>query len=545
MKLTYQKRIFFSTLIHFIIFLCIPVHSQIIFGSSVKQDYISENQHKIDIIKYDLFIDIDAVNKSINAVAGITGVITDKTLTSIDLNFYENLKITSLILNDNTIDIDHRGSRLRISEIQMISDTFYISISYEGTPKSLGPIGFVFGEIKKRTLVYTLNQPELASVWFPCNDIPSDKAMLEMKIRNSKDNISVSNGRLIAIEEDETHKTYHWKTLYSISTYLVALYSAPYEYYTDYLVMNNDTLEIQYYVMPEHLENAQKDFAVHNDMINYFSEVFGDYPFIKEKYGVAEFLWNFGAMEHQTITGIGYNFVSGNNFFRYIYAHELAHQWWGNAIGVKSWDDIWLSEGFATYSEALFNEYKYGKDALRSTMLAKFDENFKGKLYKPDDLFGSTVYDKGAWVLHMLRFEIGDSLFFEILRKYFEKYKYASASTKDFKTVCEDVSGKELSQFFDQWVFSGEDQIKIEYSYQTKKQNETFILEVITEQIQTAYIEYHFPLDIKVIYEDETEEIFRIDINSRNQTTELKLLKRPLEIILDPYNWLLAGFKKL
>lgn len=505
-------------------------------------NYISENQYKIDVLKYDLFIDINVPEKQIDAEVNITGVIIDSTLSAIDLNFYENLKISQLLFNGQPAAYSHKGSRLSINHIRSITDTFYISISYGGKPKSVGSVGFVFGEVNKRPLVYTLNQPEYASIWFPCNDIPSDKAMLEMKIRNTKENISVSNGKLVSIEEDEIHKTYHWKTSYPVSTYLIALYSAPYDHFTDYSIINSDTLDLHYYVMPEHLENAKKDFTLHNDMISFFSHTFGTYPFITEKYGVAEFLWNFGAMEHQTITGIGYTFVSGNNFFRDIYAHELAHQWWGNAVGVKSWDDIWLSEGFATYSEALYNEYKYGKDALRSSMLAKFDESYKGKLYKPDALFGSTVYDKGAWVLHMLRFEIGDSVFFEILRDYFEKFKYASASTNDFKTVCEDVSGKDLSQFFDQWVFSGADQIKVEYSYQTKKQYETYLLEVITEQIQTGFLEYHFPLEIKVIYEDATKEILRIDINSRNQTTELKLLKRPAEIIPDPHNWLLAGF---
>src|SRR5690606_18446582 len=194
--------------------------------------------------------------------------------------------------------------------------------------------GFVFGEVNNRSLVYTLNQPEYASTWFPCNDIPSDKAMLEMRIRNSRENISVSNGKLIDVDDDETHKTYHWKTFYPISTYLIALYSAPYKYYDESTVVNGGTLNIEYYVMPEHLENARKDFSVHKDMINYFSDTFGEYPFINEKYGVAEFLWNFGAMEHQTITGIGYTFVSGKNFFRDIYAHELVHSWWGNAVEI-------------------------------------------------------------------------------------------------------------------------------------------------------------------------------------------------------------------
>lgn len=511
----------------------------------LKDGYITENQYKIDIIKYDLFIDINIPGKMVNAEIEITGIITDQTLTSLDFNFYDNLKITDLTLDGLQGEYNHSKTTLSILMDVIPLDTFNLKIKYEGMPKALGPVGFVFGEVNKHSLVYTLNQPEFASTWFPCNDIPSDKAMLEMRIRNTEENISVSNGKLIDVIKDETHNTYHWKTYYPVSTYLIALYSAPYKYFNDIWIYDNDTLSIEYYVMPEHLENAKKDFAVHNDMLKYFSDTFGSYPFMKEKYGVAEFLWNFGAMEHQTITGIGYTFVSGNNFFRDIYAHELAHQWWGNAVGLKSWEDIWLNEGFATYSEALYNEYKYGKDALRSTMLSKFDENFSGTLNAPKNLFGSTVYDKGAWVLHMLRYEVGDSSFFKILRSYYEKYKYTSASVYDFKNICELISQKELTKFFDQWVFTGDDQIKLEYEYDITEQDRYHILSINTGQYQTSYKEYHFPIEFMVIYEDKSEEIVKTYINSRKQKTEFKLIKKPINIIPDPFNWLLASFKAL
>ncbi|MFO7525106.1 MAG: M1 family metallopeptidase, partial [Ignavibacteriaceae bacterium] len=473
----------------------------------------------------------------------IAGLITDDSLTSIDLNFYDQLHITGLLLNGNEANYIHKKTTLSISDIDLLNDTFNLQINYEGKPKSFGPVGFVFGEVNKRSLVYTLNQPEYASTWFPCNDIPSDKAMLEIKIRNTKENISVSNGKLTEIVEDETHKTYHWETYYPISTYLISIYSAPYEYFNDNFILNDDTLAVEYYVMPEHLGNAKKDFAVHNEMIKYFSDTFGSYPFMKEKYGVAEFLWNFGAMEHQTITGIGYNFVSGNNFFRDIYAHELAHQWWGNAVGLKSWNDIWLNEGFATYSEALYNEYKYGNDALRSFMLSKFDENFSGTLYAPENLFGSMIYDKGAWVLHMLRFEVGDSIFFKILRTYFDQFKYSSASVYDFKNICETISQLDLTKFFNQWVFTGDDQIKLEYSFHITENKNNYRLTIHTDQVQTGYKEYHFPVEFKILYEDGSAEIISAAINSKNQKSVFELMKKPVDLIPDPYNWLLINFR--
>jgi aminopeptidase N len=509
----------------------------------LRDGYITDNQYKINILKYDLFIDILVPDKKIKARTEISGIITDQSLTTLDLNFYDDLVISELTFNNTKTDYSHMGSNLSVIVNETFSDTFNLKIDYEGKPKSFGLVGFVFGEVNNRSLVYTLNQPEYASSWFPCNDIPSDKAMLEMRIRNTKENLSVSNGKLVDVIEDETHRTFHWKTFYPISSYLIALYSAPYENFTDTFILNNDTLSVEYFVMPEHLEKAKKDFKIHNDMLMYFSDTFGTYPFIKEKYGVAEFLWNYGAMEHQTITGIAYTFVSGNNFFRDIYAHELAHQWWGNAVGLKSWDDIWLSEGFATYSEALYNEYKYGKDALRSFMLGKFDDNFVGELYAPEKLFGPIVYDKGAWILHMLRFEIGDSAFFNLLRTFFNEFKYSSASVHDFKNICESISQKDLTKFFDQWVFTGNDQIIIDYSYTVTEQNQNHILSINFEQVQTNYSEYHFPVEFIIIYTDGTEELRSSYINSQNQIFQFELTKKPENIIMDPFDWLLATFR--
>ena len=494
---------------------------------SVPSDYISANQKLTDVLKYDINIELYPEAKKLKGDVTIIGKLLDKNLTHIDLNFYDNMKISKCELNNSETDYLNKDTRLTIPLNQALnSDTFSVRVVYEGTPAKAGLAGFVFGEINDQSLIYNLSEPNYSSSWFPCNDMPSDKALLNIKITNDSSQTSVSNGILYNIKTEGNRRTYSWKTVYPIATYLICLYSSDYDNFEDKYVSldKKDTMNIEYYVLPKHLENAKIDFAEHPQFIRFFAKTFGEYPFIKEKYGVAEFLWQLGAMEHQTITGIGSNFVSGRNFFKDILIHELAHQWWGDAISPKSWNDIWLNEGFATYCEALYYENKSGKKALISTMLSKYQQNFKGKLIEPkNDLFSATVYDKGAWVLHMLRWQVGDSTFFKILREYFNEYEYKSASTKDFQTVCENVSGQDLSQFFDQWVYNGEGNITLIYDWESKKTSEGFSLNLNLKQDQDEYSIYKFPLEVKIEYADSSSENRILKIKERDEDFDLKL----------------------
>ncbi len=333
---------------------------------------------------------------------------------------------------------------------------------------------------------------------------------------------------------------------------MISIYSSKYDNFHDVYVSQDkkDSMKIQYYAFPEHLEYAKVDFKDHPKMIKFFSETFGEYPFIKEKYGVAEFLWQLGAMENQTITGIGSNFVRGRKFFNDIYVHELAHSWFGDAVGPKTWKDIWLNEGFATYCEALYDEHNFGGKALRSSMLSKYQDNFPGTLYNPgSNLFSSTVYDKGAWVLHMLRHEVGDSTFFKILRTYYNDFKYKNASTEDFKNVCEKVSGKNLDKFFQQWVYVGEGNIDLDYKWSSEKQSnsnpskgDSYLVLVNLNQTQEKYKDYYFPLDIKFTNISDSSLTKSFYITSQDTTLKMELNYKPSNIILDPDNWLLANY---
>jgi aminopeptidase N len=502
-------------------------------------NYISTNQYEINVLHYFINIDLHPESKTLKGDVLITGTLLDKNISRIDLNFYDNMKISRVLLNGNVASYSEEGTRLSIPLKGSQPDTFEVRVSFEGTPKREGFSSFVFGEINGKSCVYNLSEPNYASTWFPCNDIPSDKALLDMEITNDSSEVSASNGKLVGVTTSGSRRTYYWKTIYPISTYLICLYSSDYVNFSDRYISQNkaDTMNIEYYVFPNQLQDSKIAFRDIPEMINFFSKTYGEYPFIEEKFGIAEFLWEYGAMETQTLVGVGSVFIGGNNFFNEIYSHELAHHWFGDAVGLASWKDIWLNEGFATYSEALYAEHTGGPGALRASMLSKLDD-FKGTVYNPEDLFSHTVYDKGAWVLHLLRHETGDSVFFRILRNYYQSFKYKSASTKDFENICEKVSGKDLSGFFDQWVFKGTGLLMLNYSWQKDKAGNTCAVTLNVNQAQTGYNTYDFPLDLKISFNDQTSEDTTIRINKRQNIINLKFSREPVKFTLDPGNWL-------
>ncbi|MGE5351890.1 MAG: M1 family aminopeptidase [Acidobacteriota bacterium] len=552
----FNALLFASWLVHYepvkSLFSAVPLLEYYVEYRMSQQDnldsYIMPAQNKIDVTHYDINIELFPEKKILKGDVTITGVLLDKSLKRLDLNFYENMEIKSLTLNGKNSSFEQKETRLSLPLNNFGSDTFNVRVVYEGTPKKLGFGSFVFDNFNGRSVAYNMSEPIYASTWYPCNDKPDDKALMDMRITNDSAKVSVSNGRLMDVKTKGDRRTYHWKTFYPITTYLICFYSADYRHFQEHYISEaKDSMNIDYFAFPEHLDMAQSDFKGHPEMIKFFSGLFGEYPFIKEKYGVAEFLWQMGAMEHQTITGIGSNFLNGRRFFNEFYVHELAHQWFGDAVSPQTWKDIWLNEGFASYCEALFSEHEAGPSAYRSTMLQKFHDRFSGTLYNPQSgLFSSTVYDKGAWVLHMLRWEIGDSSFFSSLRKYYQTYMYKSATTNDFINVCEKESHKDLSYFFNQWVFTGTDNIKLTYNWEAHPSaDNSYVLKLKLKQTQDAPQTFRFPLEVSIKTEGTEGEVNKvIYVNSRRQEFEIKLNNQVKGITMDPSGWLLASFKK-
>lgn len=510
------------------------------------EEYNPQSQRAFDVLHYNIKIELLPERSEIKGDVAVKIKVNNKTQKSIDLNFYDNLKITSLTLNGAKAGYKRTETNLSVSAASVFPETVLVKIKYEGKPKSLGFGSFNFDKVKNGYMIYTLNEPVYASTWFPCIDLPDDKALTDIFITNDSIYTSLSNGKLIETEKEGSKKTFHWKTFYPISTYLIAVYSAPYKSKGEkYFSMSRDSVDLAYYALHENFDAAMKDFSGHKNYLKTFEKLFGNYPFAKEKYSIAEFGWRLGAMENQTITGIGTRYLSGMKLFRDMIIHELAHSWWGNAVSPKTWKDIWLNEGFATYSEALYWEKESGPEALQTTLIPKFAKFSSGTLYNPgDQLFTRLVYDKGAWTLHMLRKEVGDSAFFKIIRNYFETYKYKNAATEDFKNICEKISGKKLKFFFDQWIYKGEGIIEVDYDWSVKKESDNFTVEIFIRQLQKGYDIYKFPLDIKIIFQDGVSEMETFYVDQKEESILLTTKQKPSEILFDPDKWLLAEFVK-
>jgi aminopeptidase N len=287
-----------------------------------------------------------------------------------------------------------------------------------------------------------------------------------------------------------------------------------------------------------------------------FAGLFGEYPFLEEKYGMAEFPWG-GAMEHQTMTSIGAQHVSSSGTSRSIIAHELAHQWWGDLVTLSSWNDIWLNEGFATSSEVLFFERFLNLPAGELMSQSYDDGQVRGRLggtvyaedeFNPFDDTGA-IYTKGAWILHMLRRILGDGPFFEALKDYGRRFSFGNATTRDFQQVCEEHYGQSLDWFFQQWIFAEARPVyKITSNIGPRSSSGVYKIKLTVKQTQTHSIPgrggepanfYFMPVDVQIHYADGSLETRVVFNDARKQKFSFTVPKQPVRIGFDEQNWIL------
>lgn len=505
------------------------------------------DQYGFDVNYYRIDLSIDPLSKTISGNVTTKATSTVSGLSEITLDFFDNMKVDSVVSDGDTLSFAHSNNELTITLAGAYEPgaSFSVTVYYSGQPLAAGGFkSFDFGQHQGVPIISTLSQPFGSPAWWPCKDNPADKADSVDIIITVPDTLVVaSNGKLISetINEDST-KTFFWAERYPISTYLVSLAITNYEIFSDYYnYSNTDSMEVVYYVYPEHLTAAQEDFNITVDAISYYSSIFGEYPFIAEKYGMAEFPWG-GAMEHQTCTSYGRGLISGNHRYDSYLVHELAHQWFGDLVTMKRWSHIWLNEGFASYAEALWFGHVGGEQAYFDYM-NDFDQGlFPTSVFVYDstnigELFSRTVYDKGAFVLHMLRHVMGDTAFFNAMLNYKNAFAFGNATTEDFRDICEVEYGGDLDWFFDQWVY-GRYRPSYEFAWSDSAAVNNHIVTLILDQVQTNTGLFKMPLDVLLttLSGDTTYVVWD---SLASQAFQFVMNEEVINLKIDPDNWVL------
>jgi aminopeptidase N len=496
----------------------------------------------IDVKYYRLDLTLTSSPSYLKGIVRIDAVPDSIAINSFFLDLTNNLTVDSVTADNISLTFSHQSNKLYISlpRLYQQNERFSVNVYYQGVPVSNGFGSIEFGSHNGSPAIWTLSEPYGARDWWPCKDNPADKAdSSQVNLNCPNDLIPVSNGVLQKISEyrNGTH-TYFWFNKYPIANYLISMAITNYTVYKNYFhYAPGDSMPVVHYIYPENFSTAKPYLDKTVGMLEIYSGKYGLYPFIDQKYGHAEFGWS-GGMEHQTITSLG-------SFSEQLIAHELAHQWFGDMITCKNWHEIWMNEGFATYSEAVYYEAKnasiYGSyiESLMSYAKTAAGSVYADDISSPNIIFDyARTYAKGAVVLHMLRGVVGDSVFFNVMRTYAASpsLRYKNASTDDFKNVAESVSGKDLGYFFNEWIY-GKNYPHYKYSWNfTDTGANIYKVDFrLSQDMNSDPLYFTMPVQIKFNTES-GDTVVRIFNDQSVQQFIFNITGRPEYVTFDPGN---------
>ena len=430
-------------------------------ATSIQNIQVNPNTQNYDVTYQELRFTVDP------AVYNISGQVTTtftalSNMNSITFDLTNQLGVSSVTMNSNALSfVQNTNNELVITLPNTIStgNNATVIITYAGAPAT-GEQAFTASTHNGIPVIYTLSEPFGARDWWPCKQDLNDKIeSIDVYITAPTAYVSVSNGlEQSAIDNGNGTKTTHFHHGYPIPAYLVAIAVTNYQVFTQTAGTAPNDFPIVNYIYPENFSTAQTQLAQTLPIMNVYETLFEPYPFHNEKYGHAQFGWG-GGMEHTTVSFM-------NSFGRNLIAHELAHQWFGDKITCGTWKDIWLNEGFAEYLSGLVVENLDGISSFvswKNGKIANITSQTNGAVYLTDSealnvnriFSGRLSYNKGAMVLHMLRWKMGDTAFFQAIQNYLADanlaYKYAI--TTDLKSHLEAVYGNNLDEFFNDWLY--------------------------------------------------------------------------------------------
>jgi aminopeptidase N len=514
----------------------------------------------LDVLHYDIDI---ALNPTAQTIGGTVTMRFRATasLSVVKMRLYRNLKVTALKVDGQAAASTKRKRddiQFNLNPAAAEGSEHEVSVSYGGTPtwdnQFLG--GVIFATHGSTTVAATESEPFAAYRWWPLVEDVSDKFTFDMRLTVPGGTVGVSNGVLRNhTRNGDGTETYEWHEGYPIATYLVCANVTNYALFTDtYTSLDGSTvMPLDHYVYPEDLAAAQTNFATIPQMIAFYGGIAGDYPFLAEKFGQVEV--PYPGMEHQTITAVHQSWVTGDSGYSpgdatLMYAHELAHHWWGDDVTCGTWHDVWLNEGFGTYFEALW--WGHTKDLSEGQAFRAYDLDgayggyLKGTVYtlnenKPfaDEM---RIYYKGAWALHMLKKVMGEGPFYQALRAYRAAHHYGTATTADFQAACEGVYGQSLGWFFDEWIYTPYRPI-YHVAFATSGGSCTVTLQQLQKHKianrATGADTYIMPVDISLHFADGTSETHTVRNDARTQTFTFPVSRAVQGAGLDEDGWLL------
>jgi aminopeptidase N len=502
------------------------------------------------VLHYKIGLAVDLPGASISGSAAITLTPLRPETDTIRLDAGP-MSISRITLKDSPLDFSMQDESLVIvlGKSYGLNDTLTLTVYYSVTSPKKG-LYFVRPDsaVTDRDLqAWTQGEAQDNHFWFPCYDDPNDLSTSETILTVDESYTAVSNGRLVDRKKDVKHHTitYHWLEPQPHVSYLISFAVGKY-------VMVPDTLgrlPIEHYVYPSQAADATRSFGNTPAMIEYFADAIG-YPFPWEKYGhvvIRDFM--FGGEENVSISTLTDHTIHDerahlDNSSDPLVAHELAHQWWGDLISFRDWSHAWLSEGFATYFELLFEEHTLGKDhAAKSRHDAqsvvintdRFDHRRPtvcNRYNNPMELFDNRIYQKGACVLHMLRFTLGDELFWKSINHYAHKFAFHNAETNDFKVAIEEATGYNLDWFFNQWLYhAGYPEFDVEQKF--NQGSRTVSVTVTQKQkVDSLTTLFRTPVDIQLWVQDRPE-TYRVTISRETETFSFPAYQQPQLVIFD------------
>ncbi len=505
-----------------------------------------------DLLHCDLEIEIKpGQTENLSGTNTMTIQSKSSALTTFTFRLAGQYVISSATVNGGTpVTVNKPSNTTRVVTLDRtygMDETFTLTISYSGHAQSSAFGSIEFDTHSGTNLVSTLSEAYFAYTWWPVKDGDlyesgdnSDKFTLDIAVISPGTMITAANGVFVGEDYLSGQRVrQRWSSDYPIAAYLVCFSSTNYNTWEEtYVPLAGGSMPVVFYIYPEHDTTSNRNaWNKVVDMLYVFRDLYGEYPFVNEKYGIYEFEFG-GGMEHQTFTGQG-------TFSENTTAHELAHQWWGDMVTCKNWNDIWINEGFARYSEAIWNEFKPGSSgaAARKSYMTGIKYTGAGSVYVTaaevgdmNDIFDvTTTYNKAGWVVHMLRGVLGEEQFWNALAGYRVAFEYSAADTDDLKGVFEDYYGGEsLDWFFQEWIY-GERTPTYSWGYSTTEVDGQDYLLLYIDQTQSAsYQRFTMPIDIVV--DGETYVVFN---DHDPQHFVIPISAAPGSVEFDPDAWIL------